>query len=642
MERSTEPLTSPAWRVPGTVPDPSAARRPLPVSRREMEALGWDACDVVIISGDAYVDHPSFGAALVGRWLEWLGYRVGIIAQPDIRDIGTFRALGPPRLFWGITAGNVDSQLARLTVMRKVRHDDAYTPGGKGGRRPPNATIVYTAMARQAYKGVPVVLGGVEASLRRFAYYDYWTDKVRRSILFDAKADLLVYGMAERALAEVAARRREGRDWHDVPGTAEIRKPADVRADAVRLPAYEDVAALSDEGRQAFAAMTRAIYLKHGAFSDSAVVQRHGDRDLLVHPPVRPLASPELDLLYALPFTRRPHPAYGRERIPAWEMIRDSVTTHRGCYAECAFCAIAMHQGRAVVSRSERSVLDELRRMTRDPQFRGTVSDLGGPTANMYGTGCRLGRPGCPGRNCLHPAPCPNLEISHARGLDLLRAARRVPGIRHAFVTSGIRQDLALAGGGREYVQELVNHHVCGLLKIAPEHVSDGVLRAMRKPGRRVHEAFTALYRDCVGRAGKPYAVVEYFISGHPGCTLADMVELACYLHGRGIKPEQVQDFYPAPLTIAAAMFHTGIDPLTGERIHVARTDREKGLQRALLLCHSPEFHDKAREALREAGREDLIGYGKRCLVPPATKRLGAGAPPSRHRVRFRTGTGSG
>ena len=624
MNDATQPLTSPCWRVPGTKPGLGAALRALPMSRREMQERGWTECDIVIVSGDAYVDHPSFGAALVGRWLEWLGYRVGIIAQPDFRDVEAFRALGRPRLFWGITAGNVDSELARLTVMRKVRHDDAYTPGGKGGRRPANATIVYTSMVRQAFKGVPVVLGGVEASLRRFAYYDYWTDKVRRSILFDAKAELLVYGMAERALAEVAARRRDDADWHGIAGTAEIRKAADVPATAVRLPAYEQVSTLTDAGRQAFADMTRTIYLQHGAFSDAVLTQTHGDRELVVHPPIQPLSTAELDLIHALPFTRRPHPSYGRDRIPAWDMIKDSVTTHRGCYAECAFCAIAMHQGRTVVSRSQTSVLDELGRLTRDPQFHGTVSDLGGPTANMYGTGCRLGRPGCPGRLCLFPEPCPNLDVSHARLLGLMRAARRVPGINHAFVTSGVRHDLALAGGGPDYLRELVEHHVCGLLKIAPEHVSEAVLKAMRKPTRRSYEAFAAAYRDCVGRAGKPYAIVEYFISGHPGCTLADMVELACYLHGRGIKPEQVQDFYPAPLTLAAAMFHTGLDPLTRAPVYVAKTDREKALQRALLLCHSPEFHDKAREALHEAGREDLIGHGKRCLVPPGSAKTTA------------------
>lgn len=626
------PLTSAAWRVPGTVPDRKASLRPLPMSRREMDGLGWTECDVVIVSGDAYVDHPSFGAALVGRWLEWLGYRVGIIAQPDVHDVESFRVLGRPRLFWGITAGNVDSELARLTVMRKVRHDDAYTPGGKAGRRPPNATIVYTSMVRQAFKGVPVVLGGVEASLRRFAYYDYWTDKVRRSILFDAKADLLVYGMAERALAGVAACAREGRDWHGIAGTAEIRRAAETPGEVLRLPGYEEVSALTEDGRRAFAEMTRTIYLKHGAFSNAVLAQAHGDRHLVVHPPIQPLSPAELDLLYALPFTRRPHPCYGRERIPAYDMIRDSVTTHRGCYAECAFCAITMHQGRTVTSRSKGSVLDELGRLAHDPEFRGTVSDLGGPTANMYGTGCRLGRAGCPGRNCLFPEPCPNLEVDHARLLDLMRSARRVPGIRHAFVSSGIRHDLALAGGGEGYIRELVDHHVSGLLKIAPEHISESVLAAMHKPGRRVYESFTTAYRQAVGRAGKPYAIVEYFISGHPGCTLQDMVELACYLHGRGVRPEQVQDFYPAPLTLAAAMFHTGLDPLTGRAVYVAKTDREKGLQRALLLCHLPEFHEKAREALRLAGREDLIGFGKRCLVPPGAKRPGAGLPSRRMR----------
>lgn len=586
------------------------------MTREEMNSRGWDACDVILVSGDAYVDHPSFGVAIIGRVLESRGYRVGIIAQPDRENPSTMRQLGAPRLFWGITAGNVDSQLSELTVMRKRRSDDPYSPDGKAGHRPPNASIVYTTMARQAFKGIPVILGGIEASLRRFPFYDYWTNRVRRSILFDAKADLLAFGMAEKAIVEIAARLKAGSDLHGIAGTAGIMKTVEGLANTIELPSFETVSAHSPEGKRAFAEMFRTVCLAHHAASTRALVQKHGDRWLVVHPPAAPLTPPELDAIHALPFTRRPHPSYGRRRIPAFDMIRDSVTIHRGCYAGCAFCAITAHQGAAVVSRSRESILRELADLAADPDFHGTVSDLGGPTANMYGTGCRLGRPGCPGRSCLDPAICENLETSHARLMQLMEAVRSAPGIRHAFVGSGLRFDLALRGG-RRYIKDLVRHHVGGRLKIAPEHVSDQVLSVMRKPGAAIYREF----RDEISRAakatGKACPTVEYFVSGHPGCTLAHMVELAEYLHRHRIQPEQVQDFYPAPMTLAAAMFHTGVDPLTMKPVYVPCTDREKSLQRAILLHHLPEFHHKAREALREAGREDLIGRGQHCLVPP-------------------------
>jgi uncharacterized radical SAM protein YgiQ len=587
------------------------------MTRAEMAARGWDACDVILVSGDAYVDHPSFGVAVIGRVLEAQGHRVGIIAQPDPRNPVAMRELGPPRLFWGITAGNVDSQLASLTVMRKRRSDDPYTPGGKAGARPPNATIVYTTMARQAFKGVPVVIGGIEASLRRFPYYDYWTDKVRRSILFDAKADVLAFGMAERAVTKIAACLAARVPAAGIPGTAEIRKNMDGLSNAIELPPFETVCDPSPAGIRLFAEMVRTIVLKHNAAAGRTVVQRHGDRWLVVHPPAPPPSPAELDMIYDLPFTRLPHPSYSGRRIPALEMIRDSVTIHRGCYADCAFCAIAAHQGTAVTSRSPDSVLKELRTLSALPDFHGTVSDLGGPTANMYGTGCRQGRPGCPGRSCLAPAVCENLDASHARLMGLLRAARSVPGIRHVFIGSGLRFDLAMRGGGRRFIEELVRHHVGGRLKIAPEHVVDEVLAVMRKPPSGDWREFRGAVAHAADVAGKPCPIVEYFISGHPGCTLAHMIELAQHLHRHDIRPDQVQDFYPAPMTVAAAMFYTGLDPMTMKPVHVARTDREKALQRALLLHHMPEFHRKAREALREAGRSDLIGKGHGCLVPP-------------------------
>jgi uncharacterized radical SAM protein YgiQ len=586
------------------------------MTRAEMDARGWEACDIVLVTGDAYVDHPSFGVPLLGRLLEWLGYRVGIVAQPQ--GVEDFTALGRPVLCWGISAGNIDSQLMRQTIMRRPRTDDAYTPGGQAGLRPANASIVYTTQARQAYKGVPVILGGVEASLRRFAYYDYWSDRVKRSLLFDAKADLIVFGMGERVLAEIAARLRDGGDLSGIRGTAEARKSLD-GLEVTTLPAFEDVAAPTPDGRRAFTEMARLIHLHTDPADAHGLAQRHGDRWLVAHPPAPALSTEEMDRVYALPFTRRPHPRYGGARIPAYDMIKDSITTHRGCYAGCSFCAIGAHQGTSISSRSAEGILAEIDALTRTPDFHGTISDLGGPTANMYRTGCKLGRSRCAHRSCLFPAVCNNLDTDHGPVLRLMRAARRVPGVKHVFITSGIRCDLATSAGGRGYIQELAEYHVCGRLKIAPEHIAPRVLETMRKADADSYRAFVGAFHACSRHAGKPQQVVEYFMSGHPGCTLQDMVHLAEYLHAHGITPEQVQDFYPVPLTLAAAMFYTGVHPLTGEQVSVARTDAEKALQRALLLCHNPAFHQKAREALIAANRDDLIGYGKQCLVPPKT-----------------------
>jgi uncharacterized radical SAM protein YgiQ len=625
------------------------------MTRRELDQRGWDHCDIILVTGDAYVDHPAFGVALLGRWLEDHGHRVGVIAAPDPNDVEAFRVLGAPRLFWGVTAGNLDSQLARLTVMRKRRRDDPYLPEGLQDRRTPNATIVYVTKVRQAFKvrmqdggssiqhpesrltphaspltsSPPVIIGGLEASLRRFPYYDYWTDGVKRSILFDSKADLLVYGMAEQAIVEIAGRLHRGEALSGIRGTAEIRpKTADFRpatADRkLELPAYEVVAA----DKTAFAAMTRAIFENLASEAPATMVQPHGDRELVVHPPAPPLAPAALDALYALPFTRRPHPAYGKARIAAYDMIRDSITTHRGCYGACAFCAIAAHQGKRVVSRSHDGVLAEVRRIAADPEFRGTLSDLGGPTANMYGTRCRRDGRGCRRPSCLTPDLCAHLEADAGPVLSLLRAARAVPRVNHVFVSSGIRFDLALAQEPRGYIGELAARHVSGRLKIAPEHIAANVLRRMRKPGAKAYQAFRQRFIEAARAAGKPQPLVEYFISGHPGCTLADMIELALYLKRENIRPEQVQDFYPAPLTLAAAMFHTGLDPLTGEPVYVAKTDTEKAMQRALLLCHDPAFHRKAREALKTAGREDLIGRGPECLIPPEGRTPGPRASP--------------
>ena len=589
--------------------------RPLPMTREEMDQRKWDRCDIILISGDAYVDHPSFGTAIIGRVLESLGYRVGIIAQPDFKNVEAFRILGPPKLFWGITAGNVDSQLARLTVMRKLRHDDAHSPGGQAGKRPANASIVYSSMARQAFKGVPVILGGIEASLRRFAYYDYWTDKVRRSLIFDAKADLIAFGMAEASVEQIAKRLCNAEALHEIPGTVEICRDLPKSHRIIEIPSYEAVSSTDSKGTAEFSKMTRLIIENHH-HDNTVLVQKHGDRWLVVNPPSAPLETGAIDRIYSLPFTRRPHPSYGKLRIPAYNMIKDSITTHRGCYSGCSFCAINAHQGQRVTSRSSENILDEIRRLTSDPEFHGTISDIGGPTANMYGTKCRMAHSGCIRNSCLFPSICQNLNIDHGPLLNLMRSARQIKGVKHVFVTSGIRFDLALAGGGEKYIQELVDHHVCGLLKIAPEHISSRVLNTMHKPGIKIYRDFVNKFVTHARNSKHNYSIIEYFMSGHPGCTNKDMIELALYLRKSGIRPEQVQDFYPAPLTVAASIFYTGMDPITGNQVYTARTDNEKAIQRAILLSHMPEFQRKVREALYAEGRTDLIGTGPNCLIP--------------------------
>lgn len=610
----TSPIDSDTWRAG----PPMAAGQPLPMRAGDLPALGWDACDIILVTGDAYVDHPSFGAALIGRLLASRGYRVGIIAQPVVDRRSDFSCLGIPRLFWGVTAGNLDSQLSRLTVMRKRRRDDPYAPDGVPDRRPPNASIAYTARIRELGGGVPVVLGGLEASLRRFAFYDYWTSRIRRSILFDAKADLLVYGMAERAILEVARRCRDGESLSGIAGTAEITSAnPHLNPGSIRLPAFEDLN--GPDGGETYRDMSRQLFNRGGDHPATTIVQPHGARFLVAHPSAKPLTTPEMDFLYGLPFTRRPHPAYGKARIPAFEMIRHSVTTHRGCYGGCAFCAIGVHQGSTICSRSPESIIRELKTLAMTPGFRGTISDLGGPTANMYATGCRLQNGSCPSRHCLFPEPCPNLNTDQGPLTSLLKRVRTVAGIRHVYCASGIRPDLTQGPGGDSYIRELAAHHVGGRLKLAPEHVSQRVLERMRKPSRQCYDAFLERFHRAADTAGKRYPVVEYYISGHPGCTLDDMLELALFLRRHGIAPEQVQDFYPAPMTIAAAMHVTGHDPLTDQPTTTVRTDRQKSDQRALLLCHRPEFQARARTVLKAMGRQDLIGHGRAALVPPAT-----------------------
>jgi uncharacterized radical SAM protein YgiQ len=582
----------------------------LPINMEQARSRGWNELDVIFISGDAYIDHPSFGVPLLARWLEKHGFRVGIISQPDWRSKEPFMALGKPKLFFAVSAGAMDSMVAHYTPARKLRHDDAYTPGNVHGARPNRATLIYTSRLKETYRDVPVIIGGIEASLRRFAHYDYWEDKVRRSIIFDSKADLLIYGMGEKPLLEVAQRMQRGEsmaDIRDVCGAAYINRelpmfPASTGKGTaiIEIPSFEDVS--SDKKK--FAEAFRLTALEQNPFCGRTIVQRHGDRLLVCAPPALPLTEAEMDAVYALPFEKAPHPSY-REPIPAWEQIKTSITSHRGCFGGCAFCSIAMHQGKTIQSRSEASVLNEIDALGSKPWFHGSVSDIGGPTANMYGLSC--GNPdaqrSCRKPSCIFPQVCPNLKTGDARAVSLLSKACARRGIKHVAVSSGVRYDLMERQPN--YFSDLVAHHVSGLLKIAPEHLVEHVTTLMRKPGRKSFENFLKRFRSESDRLGKRQQIVPYIISGHPGCTLADMLELALELKKLGLKVEQVQDFTPTPGTLSTCMYYTGINPETGKKVHIPRSDHEKGLQKALLLWHQPDERRKILEALKELGRED-------------------------------------
>jgi uncharacterized radical SAM protein YgiQ len=585
----------------------------LPITLDEAARRGWFELDVIFVTGDAYVDHPSFGVPLLARLLESRGFRVGILPQPDWRSRDSFMALGRPTLFFAVSAGAMDSMVAHYTPAKRLRRDDAYTPGNLHGARPNRATIVYTTRLKEAYKDVPIVLGGIEASLRRFAHYDYWEDKVRRSILFDAKADLLIYGMGEHPLLQLAERMRRGErvsDCIDIRGTAyksSFDGFSNVTVPIRELPSWEEVA----DDRLSFAKAFQITEEEMNPFSGSVVAQRHGDRFLVCNPPALPLSEDELDEVYGLPFTKSPHPSY-REPIPAWEQIRSSITTHRGCVGGCAFCSIALHQGRLLQSRSEASIVKEVERLTSFPWFSGSVSDVGGPTANMYGMSCEKQMTSAPCRrlSCLYPEVCDRLRTADRKSATLLKKIREIPGIRHVFVASGIRFDLFRYQP--KYFQELLAHHVGGLLKVAPEHLVDSVTNRMGKPLLKRFVEFLEFFRKESARFGKRQFLVPYLMSGYPGCTLSDMVEAALTLKRLSLKVEQVQDFTPTPGTRATCMFYTGFDLTTGKEIHVARSEREKRQQKALLLYHLAEERGNVLAALRAAGREanaaELVG----------------------------------
>ncbi len=629
----------------------------LPMSRQEMDELGWDSCDVILVTGDAYVDHPSFGMALIGRLLEERGFRVGIISQPDWRDATDFQRLGRPNLFFGVTSGNMDSMVNRYTADRKVRSDDAYTAGGEGGRRPDRSVVVYAQRAREAFKGIPVVIGGIEASLRRIAHYDYWSDKVRRSILPDSKADLLLYGNAERAVVELAYRLADGEpigEIDDIRGTALMRtalpegwveidaarldeeRPAtsqvvtfharargeDRGREWVRLPGYDEV--LNDPVLYAHA--SRVFHLETNPGNARVLVQRHGKRDAWINPPPLPLTTEELDRVYELPYSRGPHPGYGERKIPAWEMIRFSINIMRGCFGGCTFCSITEHEGRIIQSRSEASVLREMEAVRdRTAGFTGIVSDLGGPTANMYHMRCKDPKieAACRRLSCVFPDICPWMETSHRPLTRLYRAARKVRGVKRVFVASGLRYDLAVRDP--EYIRELVTHHVGGYLKIAPEHTEERPLAMMMKPGIGSYYRFKKLFDRYSKEAGKEQYLIPYFIAAHPGTDDQDMVNLALWLKENGFRPDQVQAFLPTPLAIASAMYHTRRNPLrkihrAAQALPVASGLNQRRLHKALLRYHDPKNHELLRKALRAMGRADLIGKGPKCLVPEAPR----------------------
>lgn len=627
----------------------------LPMSPEEVKARGWQELDIILVSGDAYVDHSSFGTAIIGRVLEDAGFRVGIITQPRWDSPEDFKRLGKPRLFFSVSAGNTDSMVSNLTPGLKPRNKDAYSPGGKTGLRPNRAVIIYSNRIKEAFPEVPIVLGGIEASLRRFAHYDYLSDKVRQSILADAPADLIVYGMGELQIVEIAKRLQaweDIRNIRDIPGTVwkmevkawkELKEGAEkpdrrldkqehdkseqkegkISEDAaeflkenIEIPSFSEVS----QDKTAFSKAFRIYFAEQNPITGKGVIQPHPKTVIVQNRPMRLLTEAEMDHVYELPFTGEAHPSYS-EPIPALEMVKFSLTTHRGCFGGCAFCAITEHQGRMIASRSIESVLREAKKLTEKPDFKGIINGVGGPSANMYGMECKTWekKGACLDKSCLYPRTCPALDTSHKKLLELLRRLRELPGVKQVFTGYGVRYDLALKD--EEYLEELCAYHISGQLRIAPEHFSRQVTNAMCKPGREVYEKFaqkfTALNRKC----GKEQYIVNYLMSGHPGCTLEDMIEMAEYVREHGGYTEQVQDFTPTPMTVSTCMYYTGLDPFSGKKVYVARGKKEKAMQRALMHYRNPANYELVYEALEKAGRLDLVGNAHKCLIRRKEKR---------------------
>lgn len=584
----------------------------LPVSREDMEKRGWEEIDFLLVSGDAYVDHPSFGHAIISRVLESAGYRVGILAQPKVSDEKDFLRFGRPKIGVMISGGVIDSMVNHYTASKKPRSEDSYSPGGKRGLRPDRCVTVYSNLVRRAFGSIPIVIGGVEASLRRFAHYDYWSDKVKRSILFDSGADVISFGMGEHQTLELAKCLELGFIKDNIPGTCVISdKP---RKNAIMLPSFEEVR----DSKEAYARAAMIQYEEQDPIRGHVLCQKHGSKYLIQNIPTMPLSRKELDRVYSLPYTRAYHPSYEPlGGVPALSEVKFSITSSRGCFGSCSFCALTMHQGRIVQSRSEESILTEAKKLTYEPDFKGYINDVGGPTANFRYPACdkQLKTGTCKNKECLFPKVCKNVNTDESEYLDLLRKLRSLPGIKKVFVRSGIRYDYMLADKSDEFFKELCAHHVSGQLKVAPEHISDNVLKYMGKPGREVFEKFTDEYFKICSSAGKEQYLVCYLMSSHPGSTLDDAIKLARYLKKMNMRPQQVQDFYPTPGTLSTAMFYTGLDPRTMKKVYVAKTKEEKAMQRALLQFTRPENYELVRKALIKAGREDLIGSGKDCLI---------------------------
>ncbi|WP_052045327.1 YgiQ family radical SAM protein [Caloranaerobacter azorensis] len=594
----------------------------LPITKEDMRKRGWTELDFILITGDAYVDHSSFGSAIISRLLERYGYKVGIIAQPSWKSTDDFKKLGKPRLAFLITSGNLDSMVNHYTVAKKRRKKDVYSPGGKIGLRPDRATIVYANKAREAYKDVPIILGGIEASLRRLAHYDYWSDKVRRSILLDAKADLLIYGMGERQIVEIAEALDSGIPVNEITyirGTVYKTKDLSRPYKPIILPSFEEII----KSRLKFAESFKIQYQNMDYINGRTLVEPYGNIYIVQNPPAKPLDQLELDDIYDLPYTRTYHPVYEKYGgVPAIEEIKFSLTSSRGCFGNCNFCALAFHQGRVVQARSHESIVKEAERFVKEPDFKGYIHDVGGPTANFRHRACekQIKHGVCKNKECLFPKPCKNLYIDHRDYLELLRKLRKIKGVKKVFIRSGIRYDYLVYDRDLEFFHELCKYHISGQLRVAPEHISSHVLFMMGKPDKKVYFRFVDTFKKINKKIGKEQFIVPYFISSHPGSTLKDAVELAEYLNTLGYMPEQVQDFYPTPGTLSTCMYYTGIDPRTMKKVYVAKSPHEKAMQRALMQFKKPENYDLVYEALKRTNRLDLVGYSKKCLIKPRGK----------------------
>ena len=592
----------------------------LPVSKSDMKKRGWTQCDFKYICGDAYVDHPSFGHAIITRLLEAFGYKVGIIAQPDWKNKESITILGEPRLAFLVSAGNMDSMVNHYTVNKKRRHQDAFSPGGVMGKRPDYATIVYCNLIRQVYKKTPVIIGGIEASLRRMAHYDYWSDKVKRSILIDSGADIISYGMGEHSIIEIADALNAGIDIHDITfikGTVYKTKTLDNLENYIELPSYDDIV----NSKEMYAKSFYTQYKNTDPFTARILVEKVKEKMYVVqNPPAMPLTEVEMDDIYSLPYMRNYHPMYEKDGgIPALSEIKFSITSNRGCFGGCSFCALTFHQGRIIQVRSHKSIIDEAVQMTKDADFKGYIHDVGGPTANFRHTSCdkQLTKGVCMNRQCLFPKPCPNLKVDHSDYIKLLRELRALPGVKKVFIRSGIRFDYCMCDSDDTFINELCKYHISGQLRVAPEHISDNVLNKMGKPSNDVYEGFLKRYQRINKKTGKEQFVVPYLMSSHPGSTMKEAIELAEYIRDLGYMPEQVQDFYPTPSTLSTCMYYTGLDPATMDKVYTPVSHHEKAMQRALIQYRNPENYELVKEALIKNGRTDLIGFGPKCLIPP-------------------------